>query len=164
MTETSSGLDSDKAHAEQGSPAPAPSPGFWLAPLTITTLGAALRFFQLDGQSLWLDEAISWRFASAESFSALLAEVRTDVHPPLYFALLRGWIGFFGDSEWALRSLSALLGTSAIPALNQRRSASTRSRLWLAPSEQLYQPAPSSSTMATTAPRMAFLQTRLRSS
>ena len=38
----------------------------------------------------------------------------TAVHPPLYFALLRGWTSCFGDSEWGLRSLSAVAGVLTI--------------------------------------------------
>ena len=34
-----------------------------------------------------------------------------DIHPPLYYWLLRLWTTVFGLSEFALRSLSAVLGT-----------------------------------------------------
>lgn len=37
-------------------------------------------------------------------------------HPPLYYALLRMWIGWFGDKA-ALRILSALFSVCAIPAM-----------------------------------------------
>ena len=33
-----------------------------------------------------------------------------DIHPPLYYYLLHFWRGVFGSSEFALRSLSAVLG------------------------------------------------------
>jgi mannosyltransferase len=38
----------------------------------------------------------------------------TEGNPPLYFLLLHGWIRAFGESEAAIRSLSALFGTAAI--------------------------------------------------
>ncbi|MBV6826549.1 glycosyltransferase family 39 protein [Pseudomonas sp. PD9R] len=37
-----------------------------------------------------------------------------DVHPPLYFMLLHGWIGLFGDGIFSIRSLSALPGVAAV--------------------------------------------------
>ena len=40
---------------------------------------------------------------------------RTEGNPPLYFSLLDGWMGAFGTSEAAVRSLSALIGTATIP-------------------------------------------------
>jgi uncharacterized membrane protein len=54
--------------------------------------------------------------------------VRIDHHPPLYYVLLRRWIGWFGDTPAALRSLSAVAGALAIPpfALAARRLAGAR--------------------------------------
>jgi len=37
-----------------------------------------------------------------------------NVHPPFYFLLEHGWVGLFGDSEFAARFLSALFGFFAI--------------------------------------------------
>ena len=34
-----------------------------------------------------------------------------DIHPPLYYALLHGWIGLFGAGPVGLRLLSVLFGT-----------------------------------------------------
>ena len=74
-------------------------------------IGAGLRFYALGAKGLWLDEALSWRL---QQFPLSMMIERTGesttVHPPLYFALLRGWRSCFGDSECALRSLSAVAG------------------------------------------------------
>jgi hypothetical protein len=79
----------------------------------ILAAGAAVRYLSLAERSLWFDETLSWRLARFP-----LADVprllRTSQHPPLYFVLLHGWIGAFGDSALALRSLSAAGGLAAV--------------------------------------------------
>ena len=35
-------------------------------------------------------------------------------HPPLYHLTLRAWVDLFGQSDWSIRSLSAILGVVAI--------------------------------------------------
>lgn len=89
-----------------------------LAALLLAAL--ALRSFHLDAESLWLDEAASWRFASGPLERALHAE-RTN--PPLYYVLLHYWIGWFGSSEAAMRSLSIFpsLGSILLVYLLARR-------------------------------------------
>jgi mannosyltransferase len=76
--------------------------------VAILAAGAFLRFHELPSQSLWLDEAFSWQMVQFpwDEIVRLTAE---DVHPPLYYFLLKGWIALFGDSVFAMRSLSSLL-------------------------------------------------------
>ena len=38
-------------------------------------------------------------------------------HPPVYYVLVRTWVGLFGDSVAALRSLSAAVSVLALPAM-----------------------------------------------
>ncbi len=87
--------------------------------LLLAILGAAtgLRLTALDAQSLWLDEFASWQQASAPSVREVIARLRTDVHPPLFAILLHFAIGVLGDSEAALRVLSALAGVAAVYAI-----------------------------------------------
>ena len=68
-----------------------------------------LRFFQLDAQSFWNDEGTSARVAE-RSLPLITAASIGDIHPPLYYYALHCWRGIFGESEFALRSLSAALG------------------------------------------------------
>jgi uncharacterized membrane protein len=76
--------------------------------------GLGLRFFHLGKESLWLDEAYSWHLASDDPLS-ILEGARGNRHtPPLYYLALHYW-NAFGESEEALRSLSALLGVAVIP-------------------------------------------------
>lgn len=82
--------------------------------------GLFLRFYDLTGQSLWYDEGVSLVFSEGESTGAVverLGKTRTsERYQPLYFGLLYFWRQLFGSSEWAVRSLSALLGALAMVA------------------------------------------------
>ncbi|MGD8398686.1 MAG: glycosyltransferase family 39 protein, partial [Anaerolineae bacterium] len=78
--------------------------------LAIVLLAAVLRFYQIDGQSLWNDEGTSVALAG-QSPGAIASAAAADIHPPLYYWLLAGWTQILGTSEVAVRSLSAILGT-----------------------------------------------------
>lgn len=75
----------------------------------IVFAGSAIRAYQLADRSLWFDEAFSWRVIQFPSME-MIQRVGQDNHPPLYFILLQGWSACFGDSTFALRSLSVLFG------------------------------------------------------
>jgi mannosyltransferase len=77
--------------------------------LFILALATFLRFYLLDGQSFWNDEGNSARIAE-RSLQLITEGAAGDIHPPLYYYLLHVWRGIFGSSEFALRSLSAVLG------------------------------------------------------
>ncbi|MDH7501025.1 MAG: glycosyltransferase family 39 protein, partial [candidate division NC10 bacterium] len=81
--------------------------------LAILCLGLFLRAYDLAGESMWLDETVSVRLAH-KGVSAIVKNRASNIHPPLYFLLLRGWVALFGDSESATRSLSVLFGMAAI--------------------------------------------------
>jgi 4-amino-4-deoxy-L-arabinose transferase-like glycosyltransferase len=71
-------------------------------------LGAfALRVFRLDGQSLWWDEGISLHLAMSP-LADLLADRLDNIHPPLYFLLLKGWLALTGVSVFTARYFSVL--------------------------------------------------------
>jgi len=78
--------------------------------------GAFLRWYRLDFQSVWLDEAYSIRVALLSLPDATKA-AQLDVHPPLSYILLHFWVGLFGTTEIAVRSLSVLMGLLTIPAI-----------------------------------------------
>jgi len=75
----------------------------------IVGLAVGLRFHELGRQSLWADEGNSAVMA-ARSLAQIAASAANDIHPPLYYWLLRLWTQFAGVSEAGLRSLSAILG------------------------------------------------------
>ncbi len=58
-------------------------------------------------QSLWRDEAFSV-YLSEPSFTEIIRRTSGDFNPPLYYFLLHIWIGLFGNSVIALRSLSII--------------------------------------------------------
>jgi uncharacterized membrane protein len=82
--------------------------------LLILSLGAVLRLVNLGSDSIWLDEAYSIQFAHLPLPQLLSETASSDVHPPLYYLLLHYWVALFGDSEAAVRSLSALFGLLSI--------------------------------------------------
>lgn len=81
--------------------------------LAILALGAALRVYRIDHQSLWLDEGYSAHL-SQRPVRTIIEDTGKDVHPPLYYLVLHYWIEWAGDSETALRMPSALAGIAAI--------------------------------------------------
>ena len=85
--------------------APMPLRAFALS-ILIVFLAAVLRFHNLGAQSFWNDEGSSYVQAT-RSFADIAANAARDIHPPGYYWLLALWRGFVGDSEFALRSLSA---------------------------------------------------------
>ncbi len=90
--------------------------------VAILLLGCVLRFYQLGTQSLWNDEGTSVAVAQRD-LATIARDAANDIHPPLYYWLLSGWVRLFGTSEIAVRSLSALLGVALIAltfALGQR--------------------------------------------
>lgn len=84
-----------------------------IALLLILVLAAFLRFYRLDGQSLWADEGNSVSL-SGRDLPLVTAGAAHDIHPPLYYYLLHFWMLVFGNSEFAVRALSALLGIGLV--------------------------------------------------
>ena len=93
----------------------------------IAIAGVALRSYELTARSLWFDEAFSWRLIQF-SFPEMITRAAADVHPPLYYILLRGWTYVFGTSLVALRSLSVVFAAFTIFAGYGLAAYATRSR------------------------------------
>lgn len=92
---------------------PATTP--WLPLTAIVLLAAALRFSTLATQSVWFDEAATWELMRLPLGEMLGQLPDKESNPPLYYVLEWLWTRAFGDGEWGLRSLSALLGTLTVP-------------------------------------------------
>src|SRR5262249_38931276 len=71
------------------------------------------RLHDLSLQSLWFDEAFSWRMTQFP-WHEIASRAAEDNNPPLYFLLLKGWVSVFGDTVFSIRSLSAVLGVATI--------------------------------------------------
>ncbi|NLM81191.1 MAG: phospholipid carrier-dependent glycosyltransferase, partial [Candidatus Methanoculleus thermohydrogenotrophicum] len=84
--------------------------------LGLTFVGFILRFYNLGGNSLWLDEATTLMFAR-KSLAGIWASVAAgEFNPPLFYWLEHGML-FFGESEFVLRFLPALFGVLTIPVI-----------------------------------------------
>src|SRR6266404_4863810 len=81
--------------------------------ILILASGLVLRLWQLSARSLWFDEAFTWRLTKF-SFPEMLQRAARDNNPPLYFIPLWAWEAAFGDSVFALRSLSVIFSTLTI--------------------------------------------------
>ncbi len=80
-------------------------------------LATAARLYQIQAQSIWFDEGWS---AYAASQPTLIAAVQADAtNPPLYYLLLNLAARAFGTSEFALRTVSLLIGLLIIPLVYQ---------------------------------------------
>ncbi len=78
--------------------------------------GTVLRLVSLDVQPLWWDEGYSVYF-STEPLSRLIELTSFDIHPPLYYVLLKAWFAVVGISPVRARLLSVLLGLLALRAM-----------------------------------------------
>jgi len=79
----------------------------------VLLVATMLRFYRLTAQSFWADEGNSISLAQ-RSLVLITRGAAYDIHPPLYYYLLWGWIRIFGDGEFAVRALSAVLGVALV--------------------------------------------------
>jgi mannosyltransferase len=96
--------------------------------LVFLLLAGALRLYAIDAQSLWYDEGFSVYLARMD-LTEITARTAADIQPPLYYYLLHGWIGWFGDGEPSSRGLSALFGVLTVPLMYAVGKQLFRSRL-----------------------------------
>ncbi len=104
----------------------------------------ALRLFRLDYQSLWWDEGISLHLATS-TLAEIVRDRLDNIHPPLYFFLLKGWLALVGVSPFTGRYLSVLASLTQVAlvfaAARQWSGKSRRPALpWLAAAFMLLSP------------------------
>lgn len=80
-----------------------------LVPAVVTVLARLTKSF-------WGDEILSLQLATAPAAAFVSRLARGDVHPPLYFVLLRGWVTLWGDAETGLRVFQGLQGVLLLDA------------------------------------------------
>lgn len=85
-----------------------PAPHLW--GLCATLLAAfVLRILLLGDQNVWWDEGLAiW--AVRQSWARVTLWTAADVHPPIYFWLLKSWVALAGESEFAARFISLVCG------------------------------------------------------
>lgn len=82
----------------------------------IASTAIALRLYGLGMYGLWYDEIFSAEIARMPSFD-LVIRTANDVHPPLYYLLLRGWNLLTGSEvDGTMRGLSVVLDLAAMGA------------------------------------------------
>jgi len=81
--------------------------------LLVLVLATAARFYGLTAAAIWGDEGSSL-LMSHYALADIWIHAAHDVHPPLYFMVLHGWIEVFGDGIFSIRCLSALPGVVAV--------------------------------------------------
>lgn len=76
----------------------------------IIAVGLSLRLYRLGAASLWHDEL---RTATRVQlpFAQMMHDLEENPFPPLYYLLMRAWVGVFGDTEFSLRFPSAIAST-----------------------------------------------------
>lgn len=80
----------------------------------ILAVAAVLRFVLLGQSSVWRDEAVVVWVAKFRWHDLLPVLRVRDVHPPLYFILMKAWIGKAGAGEAAIRIPSAIFSLLAV--------------------------------------------------
>jgi len=77
-------------------------------------LFAAVRFWRLTASCLWFDEIFSVH-AARHGWTQIFSFVAADlIHPPLFYVLLKVWIGIGGESLLWLRLFPALTSVAAV--------------------------------------------------
>jgi mannosyltransferase len=86
---------------------------YWIWPILL--FGGLLRFYNNTAVALWHDEAFSALYIKY-SWGEMMYRIGLDVHPPLYYWILRIWSYIFGNGLLSLRALSILFGVLTIYA------------------------------------------------
>src|ERR1039458_2545853 len=84
--------------------------------LGIFLFGTALRFLNLGRRSVWVDEGFSWITAQM-SFRGVTRLSLYDVHPPLYYYLLKASLWVLPDTEFGLRFVSVLCSVATLAVM-----------------------------------------------
>jgi mannosyltransferase len=69
---------------------------------------AALRIYDIDAKNMWFDEIYSWKISNG-SIVKIISETAGDIHPPLFYIVLKAWTFLFSDSIVSMRMLSVML-------------------------------------------------------
>lgn len=116
-----------------------PNQHFPTALLILIGLALLLRGVGISQRPLWYDEAFSGLYAE-KGLPGMLAttlgsgmEAAAEEHPLGYYLLLWGWMRWFGESPFAIRSLSVLVGviTVAVVFFFTRRLFNPRLAIYL---------------------------------
>lgn len=85
----------------------------WVLIVVALAVYTTITLVTITKSSIWFDEAFG-AYLAKFNFLDIARYTATDVHPPVYYWLLKCWTLMFGNSELALRSLSLFFGGVAI--------------------------------------------------
>src|SRR5690242_1424995 len=88
----------------------------WIAVTVLSVVALGLRLFCLTCKPFWFDEAFSVEMARVTWPNFLHLLWWREANMSLYYVLLRAWL-HLGQSEFFIRSLSALVGAATVPAI-----------------------------------------------
>jgi len=107
---------SDQHTPSTAGPAPSWARWGWLllsgGAVAVVVAGVFLRFY--THADLWLDEALTVDI-SRLPVADIPGALRRDGAPPLFYVLLHFWMGLFGQSDLAVRSLSGIFSCATLP-------------------------------------------------
>jgi uncharacterized membrane protein len=86
--------------------------------LAVAAVAIAVRLPHLSDRSIWFDEASSWQTANYD-WDDLLRSVGLNVHLPLYYLLLKGWMALFGETAASIRGFSVTFGVTTVLLMGQ---------------------------------------------
>ena len=81
--------------------------------ILILLLSVIVRLYGITNENIWLDEAISIRFADRSLSDTIYANSNENT-PPLFDLLLNLWMRLFGHSAISVRLLSLIIGTISV--------------------------------------------------
>lgn len=78
----------------------------------ILLIGAFLRIYKIDNQSLWIDELFTMNISNPNNSFGFIYDFlkNNDPHPPLFYFLAHTFLLLFGFSSLTLKGLSAFVG------------------------------------------------------
>ena len=82
--------------------------------MAVFLLGMGLRLYQLDTDSLWLDEVKTVLTSRLDLVSMLDFQAEESVHPPLLYIITRFFLALFGSSDFVVRLQATLLGSLSL--------------------------------------------------
>ncbi|EIK98227.1 hypothetical protein PMM47T1_03149 [Pseudomonas sp. M47T1] len=85
--------------------------GLWFWPIML--LATVARLYQLTASAIWCDEGSSLVISQYDP-AQIWVHAAHDVHPPLYYLILHGWMSLFGDGMFSIRVISALPGIVSV--------------------------------------------------
>lgn len=84
----------------------------WVVALTL--LAAIIRLWHVGHAAPWWDEMHSLVYVRNDAAHLIDFRRTTDIHPPLHFLSLKGWLDLFGETRDAARVFSVVIGTACV--------------------------------------------------